>query len=324
MKILLILVVIALIIFLILLFIGERIAKKLVEVALFREDVWYKRLGHKRLNPDAFENPDEIMKEADFEAETGDKFWESGRQVAVQSFDELILAGRLFVNANHIKRWVICVHGYRSTGKRDMAFVGAKYFQEGFSVLIPDLRAHGESQGEYIGMGWLDRLDILNWVGWLVDKYPDAEIILHGGSMGASAVLMTSGEKLPENVKLLIADSGFSSVYSEFKYILTKLIKFRQFPIMTVANYRAKKFAGFSLIEASAVKQLGSNHLPLLVIHGTADKFVPVGFSQQILAATAGEHQYLEIAEAGHLLGMTMEPDVYWQTVFGFISQYLT
>ena len=109
---------------------------------------------------------------------------------------------------------------------KDMSHIGKRYAEKGFNVLVPDLRAHGESEGEIIGMGWLDRLDLIAWIQLILDEQPNASIILHGGSMGASTIMMASGEKLPSAVKGFILDSGYVSVYAEFRYMLSKITVF--------------------------------------------------------------------------------------------------
>ena len=150
---------------------------------------------------------------------------------------------------------------------------------------------------------------------------PDANIILHGSSMGASAIMMASGEKLPPAVRGFILDSGFVSVYAEFRYMLSKLTFLPKKMIMRHANRYAKKYAGYSLKQASATRQLGSNHLPVLIIHGEEDQFVPVSAAYTIQNATAGENDLFLIPEAQHLEAAVKDPTKYWTVVFSFIEQ---
>lgn len=296
------------------------IAKKIVAIALEREQSLGRNFCHKRLPPEIYEQWPDLAQQELFEKEQGEAFWLQGTAVFVTSDDGLQLKGQQFVNDP--QRWVVAVHGYRSDGKQDMAYVGYRYAQAGYSVLIPDLRGHGESAGEQIGMGWLDRLDLLAWLRWLTAEQPQAQIILHGGSMGAAAVLMASGEKLPANVQLLIADSGFTSAYGQCRQMLVNVLKLPAFPLLGLVDRYARKTAGYSFRQASAIKRVASNHLPLLVIHGGRDTLVPLAFGQQIQAATAGPKEFLEIEAAGHLMGMTFEPRLYWQTIFSFINFY--
>ena len=71
-----------------------------------------------------------------------------------------------------------------------MMSYGEKYYEMGYNVLLPNNRAHGNSEGNYIGMGWLDKDDIACWVNWINKQDPNAKIILHGVSMGAATTMM--------------------------------------------------------------------------------------------------------------------------------------
>ncbi|MFS0952609.1 alpha/beta hydrolase [Enterococcus thailandicus] len=293
-------------------------AKKLITVGVQRGHNWYETTGHLLMDPAATEIVEAKRQQLE---EAAESFWQTGVTETIKSHDGLKLTGKWFVTDRRQKNWVICIHDYRSTGKRDMSFVGKKYAEQGFNVLIPDLRAHGESEGEIIGMGWLDRLDLIAWIKQLMKEYPDASIVLHGGSMGASTIMMASGEKLPSSVKGFILDSGYVSVYAEFRYMLSKLTSFPKWLIMRYANSYAQKYAGYSLKQASATRQLGSNHLPLLIIHGEHDYFVPVEAAYTVQNATAGEKELLLVPNAEHLAAVLNEPKTYWTVVFSFINE---
>ncbi|MDH6364622.1 fermentation-respiration switch protein FrsA (DUF1100 family) [Enterococcus sp. PF1-24] len=297
------------------------IAAKLIDIVLNRDNKLSKSFRQKKVSNRVLDLYPDVLTQEKMEINQGEEFWQRGQAVQVVSHDGLRLAGSVFNQSNESQDWVIALHGYRSTGKKDMAYVGHQYFNKGYNVLIPDLRGHGASEGKVIGMGWLDRLDLLTWINWLVTNFPKAKIVLHGGSMGAATVLMTSGEKLPSNVYALVSDSAFTSAYSECEHVLKDIMHFPSFPLMPAANHQSKKFAGYQLKEASATKQVASNHLPLLLIHGSADHFVPIDCALNLQEATVGPCEFLEIKEAGHLTGMTIEPQLYWQTVFDFLKR---
>ncbi|MGX7201721.1 peptidase S9 [Enterococcus plantarum] len=295
-----------------------------LNVALFRHNNWYDKTGHKMMNPDNFNKGKshyDLTEEK--QKQQGDIFWQ-------QSFaedhwietDGEKLYSRLIIPHPESKKWVICVHGYRSFGQRDMAYVASKFSEQQYNILVPDLRAHGKSTGNIIGMGWLDRLDLLKWVQEVIAFEPTAEIVLFGGSMGASTVMMTSGESLPKNIKGLVVDCGYSSVYSEFGAMLRSAFKLPAFPILTIANVLAKKKVGYSLKEASSVAQLAKNQLPILFIHGTVDKFVPHQMLYENMEATSGVKESLIIEKAPHLSSFIYEPEHYFATVFEFIHRY--
>ncbi|OJG28087.1 hypothetical protein RU98_GL001335 [Enterococcus caccae] len=295
-----------------------------LNVALFRNNKWYDETGHKMMNPDNFNKG---MSQYDLTEEKqnqqGDEFWQQGfAQDHWLKIGEDKLYSRLIIPHPESKKWVICVHGYRSFGKRDMAFVASKFSEQGYNILIPDLRSHGLSTGNVIGMGWLDRLDLLKWIEEVIRLEAQAEIILFGGSMGAATVMMTSGEVLPNNIKGLVVDCGYSSVYNEFGAMLRSAFKLPAFPILTIANVLAKKKVGYSLKEASSTAQLAKNNLPTLLIHGTGDKFVPHQMLYDNMEATKGIKESLIVEQAPHLSSFIYEPDHYFATVFEFIHRY--
>ena len=246
-------------------------AKKLVRAGVQRGYDWYEETGHRLMDPAAVTSVEKKRQKLEEECES---FWEQGIPKTIKSYDGLKLAGQMLLQPTQQNKWVICVHDYRSTGKRDMSHIGKRYAEKGFNVLIPDLRAHGESEGEIIGMGWLD--------------------------------------------------SGYVSVYAEFRYMLSKITVFPKKMIMRYANHYAQKYAGYSLKQASATRQLGSNHLPLLVIHGERDHFVPTEAAYTIQNATAGDKALLLVPEAEHLEASMKDPKTYWTVIFSFIEQRIT
>jgi len=127
--------------------------------------------------------------------------------------------------------WAIVIHGYSGEGK-GMTYFAQQFYNRGYNVLLVDLRGHGQSEGNYIGMGWHDRLDIIDWANYLIAQNPNCKIILHGVSMGGATVMMATGENLPENIKVAIEDCGYSSIWDEFKRQLIDLYNLPEFPVL--------------------------------------------------------------------------------------------
>lgn len=239
------------------------------------------------------------------------------------SFDNLNLHAYKVLNQNDSNKWVITVHGYTSEGI-NMSSYAKNYYDIGYNVLIPDLRSHGLSEGDYIGMGWDDRLDIIDWINTILEYNPNAEIVLHGVSMGAATVSMVSGEDLPSNVKAIVADCGYTSVWDEFAYQLDDLFSLPEFPILNVSSLVAKVRAGYFLGEASTLKQVAKSKTPILFIHGDEDDFVPYYMMEELYNATSSEKEMLTIKNAGHAKASEVDPETYWTTVSNFTSKYIT
>lgn len=240
----------------------------------------------------------------------------------ITSSDKLKLHSYKVTNQNNSNKWVIAVHGYTSEGI-NMSTYAKHYYDNGYNVLIPNLRAHGLSEGNYIGMGWDDRLDIISWINSILNENPNAEIILHGVSMGASTVLMTSGEEIPSNVKAIVADCGYTSVWDEFAYQLDDLFSLPEFPILNVSSMVAKIRAGYFLGEASSLKQVKNSKTPILYIHGDKDDFVPYYMMEELYNATSSEKEMLTIKGAEHAKASEVDPETYWNTVNNFINKYM-
>ena len=241
----------------------------------------------------------------------------------INSFDNLKLHGYEVKNENKTNKWAIVVHGYTSEG--ELVSSKAKHFYEmGYNVLVPDLRGHGKSEGDYIGMGWDDRLDIIAWINNILEYNPSSEIILHGTSMGAATVLSTSGENLPKNVKAIIADCGYTSVWNEFTYQLKALFNLPSFPVMNLSNMVTIFKAGYSLKDASPIEQVAKSKTPILYIHGDKDDFVPYYMMDELYRATSSEKSKLTVQNAGHGKADLVNPDLYWNTVTDFLSKYMS
>ena len=240
----------------------------------------------------------------------------------ITSQDGLKLHSYQVKNQSSSNKWVITVHGYTSEGI-NMSSYAKKYYDNGYNVLIPDLRSHGLSEGDYIGMGWDDRLDIISWINYILNEDPNADIVLHGISMGAATVLMTSGEEIPSNVKVIIADCGYTSVWDEFAYQLDDLFSLPEFPILNVSSIVSKIRAGYFLGEASSIEQVKKSKTPILYIHGDQDDFVPYYMMEELYNATSSEKEMLTIKGAEHAKASEVDPETYWTTVNNFINKYI-
>lgn len=219
-------------------------------------------------------------------------------------------------------KWVIVLHGYTSHNREMTQWVHG-FYEKGFNVLTPDLRGHGLSEGKYIGMGWHDRLDILSWINTLVSEDSEAEIILFGMSMGGATVMMLAGEDLPNNVKVIIEDSGFTSAGSVLSHQLKEQLNVPDFPALYAADSIAKLRAGYGIFEASATDQLAKAKLPILFIHGEDDTFVPYDMMEELYEATNTEKKKLTIPGAEHTESINVNPELYWKTVWEFVGRFM-
>lgn len=239
--------------------------------------------------------------------------------VSITAKDGLNLVGDVFNTDENSHKWLIAIHGY--TGRREHMYPYARYYAErGFNILTPDMRSHGESEGKLIGMGWLDKEDVKLWIDYVLNIDPEAEIVLHGVSMGGATVMMTSGEDLPSNVVAIIDDCGYTSVWDEFTNEAKYLFNISQFPILYTASAISKIRAGYSFQEASAIEQVKKTNVPILFIHGSEDNFVDTSMVYRLYDVCPTRKDIYVVDGAGHGQAMYLDPDVYFDKVFGFIG----
>lgn len=236
--------------------------------------------------------------------------------------------GNLRLHAYEIERntnsnaWVLIIHGYVGQASGMTGFA-QKFNERGYNVLMIDLRGHGLSEGNYVGMGIPDRLDIVDWINYIVEKNSESKIIIFGISMGAATTMMTTGEKLPNNVKLAIADCGYTSVWDEFSYQLKQLFNLPEFPVLYAANTVCKIRAGYSFKEVSSIEQVKKSTTPTLFIHGDADDFVPFAMLDEIYEAAACNKEKLVVPGATHAMAWSVDTELYWKTIDNFIEKYI-
>ncbi|MBQ0139924.1 MAG: alpha/beta hydrolase [Kurthia sp.] len=244
-------------------------------------------------------------------------------EVFIESKDGLTLQALRYKQKKETHKWVVNVHFYLGDNTRMIPWT-RNFYDAGFHVLAPNLRGHGSSEGDYIGMGWDDRLDLVQWIDAIIEEDPEAEILLFGISMGGSAVMMASGEELPPQVKVIIEDCGYANVDNLFAYQLKELFHLPSFPVMNAANTMTKIRAGYALEDVDAIKQLKKNTLPILFIQGDADTFVPFSMLDSLYEATAGEKEKYVVAHAGHAESESMNPPAYWDKIWTFSTPYFT
>lgn len=259
-------------------------------------------------------NPPESMKWLLEEAAVEERF--------CVSTDGLKLFARQIRSDAPAENWIICAHGFSANGKQ-LADKAKHLHEMGYHLLLPDLRGHGQSEGNYIGMGWHDRLDILKWLEILIKEHPEAQVALYGVSMGATTMLLCSGEELPTNVRAVVADCGYSTAWREFTSQGKKVTQLPAVPVLCAMDLVTQLRAGYSIREVNAVKAVARSKTPTLFIHGDADKFVPFEMQDELYRAAACEKEKLIVHGAGHVMSATVDPEAYWTAVGAFLKGHL-
>lgn len=216
-------------------------------------------------------------------------------------------------------RTAIVVHGYRDCCVKFLYLARLYHRDLGFHVLLPDLSAHGLSDGDAVQMGWKDADDLLLWCAWLErESHGEVEMVLHGVSMGAATVMNLSGRQLPAGVKGIVEDCGFTSVWDEFSFQLKEQFSLPPFPLMYTTSWLCQAIYGWNFNEASPLKSLNRCKLPMLFIHGTEDDYVPTDMVYDLYEATVAPKSLWLVPRAGHAQAYKCAPESYAKHVSDF------
>ncbi len=283
---------------------------------------WKKVHGKKGKEPEFPQEPDFIR-----ECRKSASEWmlqNKKQHLSIEAKDGIKLHALLLEQPVKSHIWALCIHGY--TGDIDtMAPYARQYFLKGYNVLLPDNRAHGLSGGKFIGMGYLDKDDCILWIQEILSRDSEAQIIIHGESMGAATVMMLTGmESLPNSVKCAVADCGYTSVWEEFVHTCRSSLKISPYPLIPISSLLCRIRAGYSFKQASSIKFLKNSHTPTFFIHGGKDNFVPYTMLRPNYVACACRNKYWYVfADADHCQSEFCTPELYWGKVFEFERHFI-
>lgn len=228
----------------------------------------------------------------------------------------------VLIKREHSNKLAFVGHGYGAS-HADMAPWAKLFYDMNFNILLPDARGHGESSGHYIGFGWHERHDYLDWIDLMNKELDYPSIVLFGLSMGGATVMNACGEKLPNNVKAIINDCGYSSLVKELTHQMKVRYNFSSNLLLRLTSIYTEFKTGYRFKDVLPIKQVKDNTLPILFIHGKDDTFVPASMAYELYEA-ANEPKELYIAEnASHGQAYVSNKEKYQQTVKNFLEKAL-
>ena len=218
----------------------------------------------------------------------------------------------------------ILFHGYRGAGERDFSRGLPFALEYGHNALLVDQRAHGQSGGRCLTLGVKERYDCLAWIRYVIDRFgPDTEIVLVGISMGAATVLMAAGLELPDNVKGVVADCGYTAPADILRHVIGRmgLPVWLFFPMVRIGG---RLYGGFDPAAASAADAMTRCTVPVCFIHGEGDDFVPCDMSREnYRRCAAAQKRLITVPRAGHGLSYLTDPDRYTAEMRSFLESIL-
>ena len=219
-------------------------------------------------------------------------------RVSIKSHDGLTLQARI-IHRDSPCAVAAMFHGYRSNPVHDFGDKARDLFEAGMTLFLPEQRAQGASEGRYMTYGALERFDAADWCRYLAGRYPGVPIMLFGVSMGAATVSMASSLDLPREVRCVIADCGYTSPADISRSVMNRKYHLPSFPVYDIAAALLRTFARYDPDGCSSEASLHATPLPVMIVHGTTDDFVPYEMGERLAAACDGA-VFLSVPGAGH------------------------
>lgn len=244
--------------------------------------------------------------------------------VVIPAIDGIRLYGRYYEGEKGAPV-ILAFHGYESPAFRDCGLSIKLRDLLGYSVIIPDQRGQGKSGGRTMTFGAMESRDVVRWCRYVRKRFgKDVQIGLCGLSMGASSVILAAERKdCPDNVKGVFADSPFSSGESIIRSVIRSMHVPGSFAYEVVKK-AGERYGGFRMKDTDCVAGAGRIRVPVHLIHGAKDNFVPCSMSEEIQRANP-EMIHLSIyPEAVHGTSYMVDPERYEQENAAFWQQVFT
>ncbi|MGN1210884.1 MAG: alpha/beta hydrolase [Candidatus Cryptobacteroides sp.] len=220
----------------------------------------------------------------------------------------------------------VFVHGYKDNAVKYLYMARLYNRDLNYNILMPELHAHGLSDGEEIQMGWKDADDILVWIRVAEELFRDAShpisMVIHGVSMGAATTMNVSAKELPPYVNAFIEDCGYTSVWDEFSTQLKDMFGLPSFPLMNCTSLLCRMKYGWDFKEASPLESVSRCKAPMLFIHGDADTFVPYWMMHPLYEAKPGPKECWTAPGSKHARAYKDHPEEYTERVKNFLEKY--
>ncbi|MFN7932441.1 MAG: alpha/beta fold hydrolase [Bryobacteraceae bacterium] len=245
------------------------------------------------------------------------------RPVEITAADGITLKAWLFQPHQPNGKGAILLHGVVDT-RRGTLGDARILLRQGYTVLTPDSRAHGESGGAIMSYGLREVDDVRRWADWLAQQQGVRELYALGHSMGASILLQAIGAGVP--IRALVADCPFVTFHDVAYDRIGGILGIRPFsrlllwPAVEPAFLYARLRHGLNLYRASPLDGIRSAKVPVLLIHGLEDVNIPVDHSRQLQAANTRLAQLWEVPRAAHVSAIATEPAEYERRVLAWFN----
>lgn len=248
---------------------------------------------------------------------------QNSEKIIIKSHRNRNLTGYLTFPAEESRVFVVFAHGHHTDHNGDPANFLQYYVEKGYNFLAMDHVSCGESEGYFTGFDYFEHKDCLLWIDYLKERFgDDIKIILHGVSMGGATVCKMVS-KVPEQVKLAVADCPYTSAAEEFSEVIRGAGIKNPKPLVKVFNAANKVIAGYDLDDTEVRGSVLQSRVPMLFVHGDNDGLVPTKMGEELFELCSKPKELLIVSGAGHADSIRVNEQCYHAKLDEFIDKYL-
>lgn len=242
--------------------------------------------------------------------------------VEITAPDGALLKGSVFVPEKSNGRLIIACHGAHSNGFSEFCFMMPYFREKGYTVIMPEHRGCGISDGKYLGYGTHEAVDTYLWVDYAKKRFEGLSIFLLGVSMGGATVLMMSDRATDNAIKGIIADCPYTSAWDEFSYQIKTSFHLPAFPVIHICDLYCRALSHYKFKDASPLNAVKNAKKPVLFIHGGADDFVPFFMQKTLYDACPTEKEILSVDGAVHARSYYTSREEYESAIERFTDKF--
>lgn len=279
--------------------------------------------GEKRILDALFARDDKVMGD-DREGKLYEYAWFDAMKpesIYLIAKDQVQLHAHYFPQPTNTHRYMILQHGFHGYVK-ELSYEAKHFYEKGYQLLMPSMRAHGLSGGALITMGLLEHEDTCMWIRYLRSMDPKAEIYIYGVSMGAATTLLALAEQEGVYIRAAISDCAYATAIGVFDSVLKKRLRIPYEWYLYASDDLIYRRTGIMIRESRPVDIVDKITTPTLFIHGDHDDLVPCEMVDALYERATCEKEKLIIAGAGHALASSKDPKTYWEHVDAFLDNY--
>jgi len=273
-----------------------------------RQVVYPKVLTHDYVKNYEFENKT-------YEPAIFDKLTEE--DIKIQTYYGYKLKGKLYLQDKPDKFVLMC-HGITSNydGMKKYCEI---YIKNGYSILLYDHRNHGFSDRNYTTFGFYEKKDAKSCVDYLMKRFDEPQVGVHGESMGAATALQLA--TIDPRLSFCVEDCGYSNLYDLMKFRSSEDHHALLSLITPLANQYIKMFYRFSFQEASVIYNMNKITCPLMFIHGEEDMYVPYYMVHDLYEAFKGKKALYSVEGARHAVSINKNRVKYHEEIQKFLDE---